>query len=93
MLNVAAIVANMTCELADLAYNSVTKELAYSSVPLSRNYWKQLTIQVSLAAGATSFSGMLGGNVRLEGFLGTIVDVDDQRSRYDVFNSYAVLII
>ncbi len=77
-LNVAATVASATYELKDLAYNGATKQLTFSPVPLSQHYGEQLSIQVTPATGVTSFSGSLSGSVRLEGFSGTIGDVDDQ---------------
>lgn len=76
-LLVTASVAGATYELKSLAYNPINQELSFDPIPMEDYYGKQLTIQVSPSSGVTAFNGILSGSVRIEGFAGTIVDVDD----------------
>lgn len=77
-LNVAATVAGDAVSLENVAFDGLANELSFDPLSLEEHYGKQLVVEVTPQEGVTKFSGILSGSVRLEGFAGTIVDVDDQ---------------
>lgn len=77
-LNVAATVAGDAVSLENVAFDGLANELSFDPLSLAEHYGKQLVVEVTPEEGVTKFSGTLSGSVRLEGFAGTIVDVDDQ---------------
>ncbi|WP_019635709.1 S-layer homology domain-containing protein [Paenibacillus fonticola] len=77
-LDVSATIEGDVVSLENIAFDSSSNELSFDPVSLDEHYGKQLLVQIAPKAGVTKFSGTLSGSVRLEGFAGTIVDVDDQ---------------
>lgn len=77
-LNITATIAGEAATLENAAFDSSANELSFDPISLEDHYGKQLAVQVAPNEGVTKFSGTLSGSVRLEGFAGTIVDVDDQ---------------
>lgn len=76
-LIVVATVAGDTYELTNVSFNNATKELVFDPFSLEEHYGQTLSLKISPANGVTKFSGTITNSVRLEGFAGTIVDVDD----------------
>ncbi|GAA0137503.1 hypothetical protein YSY43_43440 [Paenibacillus sp. YSY-4.3] len=77
-LNITATIAGEAVSLENVVFDSLANELSFDSLSLEEHYGKQLVVEVTPNEGVNKFSGTLSGSVRLEGFAGTIVDVDDQ---------------
>lgn len=77
-LDISATIAGNDVSMENIAFDSSANELSFDPVSLEQHYGKQLLVQIAPKAGVTKFNGTLSGSVRLEGFSGTIVDVDDQ---------------
>lgn len=77
-LSITAKVTDVVYTLEDVAFNSQDNKLTFKPISMDEHYGKILSLQVSPAAGSTKFSSVLSGSVKIEGFEGTIRDVDDQ---------------
>lgn len=76
-LNVSATVGDAVYTLEGISFNNSLKSLTFNEIPLKEHYGKNFVLKVAPAPGTTKFTTALTGNVKLEGFEGTITDVDN----------------
>ena len=66
-----------TYALEDIAYDNAAKLLTFKPISLEEHYGDTLVLTIAPAAGSSKFTSNLSGSVKLEGFEGTITDVND----------------
>ncbi|GIP00001.1 hypothetical protein J14TS5_50860 [Paenibacillus lautus] len=76
-LNISATVAGTVYQLEDIAFNNTTKILAFKPISLDEHYGDTFVLNVTPAAGSSKFITNLTGSMKLEGFEGTITDVNE----------------
>lgn len=76
-LKVSATVAGATYALEDIAYDHAAKLLTFKPISLEEHYGDTLVLTIAPAAGSSKFTSNLSGSVKLEGFEGTITDVNE----------------
>lgn len=75
--NISATVAGAVYQLEDMAFNNATKTLTFTPISLDEHYGDTLVLNVTPAAGSSKFTTSLTGSIKLEGFEGTITDVNE----------------
>ncbi|MFC7679244.1 S-layer homology domain-containing protein [Paenibacillus sp. GCM10028914] len=76
-LNVSATVGDAVYTLDGISFNNSLKLLTFEPIPLAEYYGEAFVLKVAPAEGTTKFTTTLTGSVELEGFEGTIMDVEE----------------
>lgn len=77
-LNVSATVGDAVYTLDEVSFNNSLKQLTFDPIPLAEHYGETFVLTVAPAEGTTKFTTTLTGSVELEGFEGTITDVEER---------------